>query len=320
MFLPTMTNAELLQEAKKDFYELATKARLAVESFNSRHCKMLNTEFLLRNNRPISLIKRTVEVKKWRTRRNNTWTARISFRDNGGGNIMVEYFLYTAVIRERGTEYLFLSDFNSFLVERFTLHFTERYRERYLNPRGIDIGALPTPLYFQMHNHGSIPGRYYKPAEIALQEGQNKKFWIAPQGIYVADYMDGMLTYITFMDKESLGPLLQQVYEEETVWGLLQRVKDKRLDDSERGKAGMMIWRNQRFCEIMERFLKRNYVEDDGRQESIDYLRTEWPKIVDKLKQVEEAGERRRKEEMRKNAQTGTINSYADFDWTVFNK
>ena len=45
----------------------------------------------------------------------------------------------------------------------------ERYKERHLKPRNIDTGGMPVPLYFQIHNTGSIMGRYYKASDIGIE-------------------------------------------------------------------------------------------------------------------------------------------------------
>lgn len=307
MFLPTMTDVEIKQEAKKDFFELGTKIKMAFDNFCRKHCDLRNNSQFLFNDRPVSLINKNVETRTWRTRRNNTWTARFCFHNRGMDEALMQCFAYTPVRRERGTEYIFLEGMSGFMAERFTLHFIERYRERYLQPRGIDVGNMPTPLYFQLHNPDCILGRYYKTTDIGVEESPYKKFWIAPQGIYVTDYIEGMLTYITFMDKEGLSPLKQKVYEEEVVWNLLMRTTDPKLDDDARMKACYKIVHNENFCQIVTRFLRRNYEDSDAREENIRTLRKQWPEVLERVRQVQEEIERKERQEMRENRQTGKI-------------
>lgn len=178
-----MTDVEIQHEAKKDFFELGTKIKMAFDNFCRKHCDLKNNSQFFFNDRPVSLINKNVEMRTWRTRRNNTWTARFSFNNLGLDEAEMLCFVYTPVRRERGTEYIFLDGMSGFMAERFTLHFIERYRERHLQPHGIDVGTMPTPLYFQLHNSNCILGRYYKTTDIGVEESQYKKFWIAPEGI-----------------------------------------------------------------------------------------------------------------------------------------
>lgn len=80
MFTTTMNDAEIQREARKDFFELSTKVRIATERFNRRHCDLINYSQLQLNDIPVSLISKSVESRKWRTRRNNTWTSHFRFK------------------------------------------------------------------------------------------------------------------------------------------------------------------------------------------------------------------------------------------------
>lgn len=307
-----MNDAEIQQEARKDFFELGTKVRLAFENFIHRHLDMIDRSQLTLNDSPASLITGTRENKKWRTRRNNNWVSHFRFHNLGAGvEVTAESYLYTAIYRTHGTEYIFLSSFNSPLAERFTTHFIDRYKERHLRPRNIDIGSMPAPLYFQINNAGSIMGRYYKTTDLDIQEGTHKKFWIAPEGIYVTDYIDGMFTYITFMDKDDLSPLKQQVYEEEIVWDLMLRSVDEKCSEEERSRAAFSIANNPDLERIFRRFAKRNLSDDDadGKREFIKSIRgkmAELRVVIDKAKAI---GEQRQKDLLRKNQVSGTLDS-----------
>lgn len=198
-------------------------------------------------------------------------------------------FLYTPIYRTNGTEYIFQGSLKNPVAERFTMHFIERYKERHLIPHNIDIGAIPVPLHFQIHNPDCILGRYYKTSDIDIAEGKHKRFWIAPEGIYVTDYIDGMLTYITFMDKDDLSPLKKQVYEEEIVWDLMLRVVNEKLSSEERTKAAFSISNNPDLGQIFERFAQRNVKDnaDGEKQKLLSCVRKEMAiikEIIDETK------------------------------------
>ena len=309
MFTCTMTNTEIQQEARKDFFELSTKIRMAIERFSHRNCDLLNNSILECNDKKISLITKTAENRKWRTRRNNTWTTHLRFSNSIiGQKCDVQYFIYTSLYRSSGTEYIFLSDLDTPMAERFTLHFIERYKERYLKPRNIDTAAMPAPLYFQLHNTDYIRGRSYKPSDIDIEEGAHKNFWIAPEGIYVTDFIDGMLTYITFMDKDDLSPLKQQVYEEEVVWDLLNRWVNKKLCDTERTKAALAIANNPDVGRIFERFAKRNIADNDAdKEKTLQNIREQMKKVSKCIQETKEQIKQQEKELLRKNKATGSL-------------
>lgn len=310
MFISTMNDAEMQREARKDFFELSTKVRIALERFSNRHCNLIRNSQFQYNDMPVCLISRSVENLKWRTRRNNTWISHFRFKHEFTvDDIEIVYFLYTAVPRDKGTEYIFLDNLASPVAKRFTLHFIERYKERHLKPHNIDTGGMPIPLYFQIKNPNCILGRYYKTSDIDVEESTYKKFWIAPEGIYVTDYIDGMLTYITFMDKDDLSPLKKQVYEEEIVWDLMLCIIDKNRSDAERSRAAFRIASTPDLGRIFERFLKRN-VQDDGdgeKQNMILRMRKTMAEHQVILQEAKEIAKKRQKEIIRKHKIVGTL-------------
>lgn len=311
MFTSTMNDAEIQQEARKDFFELSTKVSLAFDNFIRRHRNMIDQSELMFNDTPASLITSTLENKKWRTRRNNTWVSHFRFRNlEIGLRMAAAGYLYTALYRTHGTEYIFLNNLTSPLAERFTTHFIDRYKERHLRPNNIDTGSIPVPLYFQIHNPDNIMGRYYKTTDLDIQEGVHKKFWIAPEGIYVTDYIDGMFTYITFMDKDDLSPLKQQVYEEEIVWDLMLRSTDDRYSEEERRKAAFSIANNPDLERIFRRFAKRNIADnDDGKSEFIHSIRGKMAALRVAIDNAKAMGEQRQKDLLRKNRVSATLNA-----------
>lgn len=311
MFTSTMNDAEIRQEARKDFFELSTKIRIALDRFARRHCDLMNNSGLQLNEQSVSLIGKTVESRKWRTRKNNTWTSYFRFDNRlSGAEPEVQYFIYSAVYRNNGTEYIFQGDLSYPVAERFTLHFIERYKERHLKPRGISTGALPVPLYFQLHNSHCIMGRYYKASDIDIAEGKHKRFWIAPEGIYVTDCIDGMLTYITFMDKDSLSPLKKQVYEEEIVWDLMLRLISEKNSPDDRFGAAYSLSHNPDMARIFLRFTKRNVQDgtDEEKQTLIMNVKKKMDELHETIIDAEKLGKLKEKEALRKNRIVGTLN------------
>lgn len=69
MFTSTMTDAEIRQEARRDFFELSGKIRMAIERFSHRHADLSVKSGLQVNDVPRSLLPRTVEQRQWPTRR-----------------------------------------------------------------------------------------------------------------------------------------------------------------------------------------------------------------------------------------------------------
>lgn len=296
MFTATMSDAEIQKEARKDFFELSTKVKIAADRFFRLNCNLIDNSTLFSQNRPINLMKNSVEKRKWKTRRHNVWTSCFKFKnEKSGGDVEMLCFLYTSINRANGTEYVFQSDLKEPIAERFTMHFIERYKERHLKPHNIDIGAMPAPLYFQIHNPDPILGKYYKSSDIDIAEGKNKRFWIVPEGIYVSDYIDGMFTYITFMDKDDLSPFKKQVYEEEIVWDLLVRATNKKLSDSEQSKATFSIFNNPNLGPVFERFAKRNIKDnaDGEKQKTLSYIKEQMALVQVTIEEAKKKNEQK---------------------------
>lgn len=312
MFTSTMNDAEIQQEARKDSFELSTKIRIALERFTHKHCDLMKNSGLALNDRSVSLISKTVETRKWSTRRKNTWTSYFRFDNQSLGIVVsVQYFIYTPLYHANGTEYIFLNSLSNSVAERFTQHFIERYKERHLKPRGISTGALPVPLYFQLHNPHCILGRYYKTSDLDIAEGKYRRFWIATDGIYVTDCIDGMLTYITFMDKDGLSPLKKQVYEEEIVWDLMLRSVSQKGDPDDAMSAAFSLAYNEDVARIFVRFTKRNL--KDGTDEQKRELIANAEKVMGGLREILRDGkklsEMKEKEALRRNRIVGTLNA-----------
>lgn len=311
MFLPTMTDAEIKQEARKDFFELSTKVKIALQRFSKLHVDLVNYSGIKHNDAPFSLLSQSVENLQWPTRRRNLWRTHFRFNNKLNKELFIEYYLYTQIHREVGNEYIFLNSLNQPIAERFTKHFIDRYKERHLIPHGIDVGATPIPLYFQIQNKDSFVGNYYKPSAIGITEGKNKRFWIAQEGIYVTDYIEGMLTYITFMDKDDLSSLKEQVYEEEIVWRQVKILTSDKTNDTERSHAAYELAYNPKMGAILERFAKRNIADDENgeKQKLLRVVREQMKVQAQLIEKTKEEVKRLEKEALRRNRVSGSLDT-----------
>ena len=265
MFISTMNHEEIIREARKDFFELSGKLRMYLERFAGSHARLLNNSRLQLNDQTISLITRRTEHKQWKTRQHNLWHSIIYVNHKvvEEQEIGFQYYLYCAVPRENGTEYIMFYDLQHFIVLRFTLHFIERYKERHLAAHDIQTGSIPAVVHFLMKNElNAFPGVYYKTSDIGEEETASKQFWICDEGIYVTDSMKGMRTFLTFLDKSDLSGLKQKVYEEELVWHrmkIITNAQNENVKDNARiTRACYELYHTPNVDKILTRFAKRN--------------------------------------------------------------
>ena len=215
MFTPYMTNEELQEAAYKDFLELRTRIRIAFDRF------LGNLRLSERQKRAIHSLEENYTL---RSRANNTWN--ITFRYLGyksDHEIKCCYMVYTPLWRENGVDYLFWSSMSSFHLERFSTHFIQRYKERYLEPKGIDLKGMNPAFYFLLHNDGRRRTNYL-PKDWTEKDLAEKSFYISPQGLSLVKDKGKITTYITFLDQENLSRYKAQVYEEEQVFRLFNEI------------------------------------------------------------------------------------------------
>lgn len=56
MFTPKMSDAEIQKEARKDFFELSAKVKIAADRFLRLNCNLIDNGILNSNKGPINLI------------------------------------------------------------------------------------------------------------------------------------------------------------------------------------------------------------------------------------------------------------------------
>lgn len=154
MFTPSMTEEEIQQAAYKDYLEIRTRVQIAFERFGQ------SMRISGKHKRAIHSLS---ESHTLCTRAKNTWN--VNFRYTGytpDGQINIVCYLYIPLRRENGVDYLFMNDPKCFKVERVSSHFLQRYKERYLDPAGIDLKGVHPAIYF-MQNNEDRRQAYYLP-------------------------------------------------------------------------------------------------------------------------------------------------------------
>ena len=152
-------------------------------------------------------------------------------------------------------DYLFWSSMSSFHLERFSTHFIQRYKERYLEPKGIDLKGINPAFYFLLHN-GSRRRTNYLPKDWTEEDLAEKSFYISSQGLSLVKDKGKITTYITFLDQENLSRYKAQIYEEEQ---MIAKVLDceKASGWYDQTLKFMQIFNTPNAREILRRFFTR---------------------------------------------------------------
>lgn len=292
MFTSTMTNAELQHEAYLDFLEMKAPIRIAFSNYRWH----LNSSL---GKKQRYYIHNIVQTKSYRTKRNNTW--QIEFHSNyyTKENAMVGgCVIYIALDRGEHREYIFLRDIESFAPERVTSHFLQRYKERYLEPNGINLKGMNPALYFQRNSDDMCPTEFY-PENWTEDDMINKMIWLSKQGLFVTEMEDKMRVYITFLDQKNLSRYKAMVYEEENYKRLYNEAKNVK-DPIEQAKRLACVYRNPKARDLEERYLRRTTSHVlYKREEQIQNCLAAWDRMVeatfqllDKLKELGMEGEK----------------------------
>ena len=211
-----MTNEELQQAAYKDFLELRPRVQIALDRFVG------NLRLGERQKRMIHSLEENYTLC---SRANNTWNITLSYLGyQSDQKIKYAYMVYTPLRRDNGVDYLFWNNISSFHLERFSTHFIQRYKERYLEPKGIDLKEMNPIFYFLLHNEVRRQ-TYYLPKDWTEEDLAEKSFYISSQGLSLVKDKGKITTYITFLDQENLSRYKAQIYEEEQVFRLFDEIK-----------------------------------------------------------------------------------------------
>lgn len=262
-----MTNEELQKAAYKDFLEIRTRIRLAFDRFIG------NLRLSRQQKRAIHSLEESYTL---RTRANNTWYVifrYLSYTPNE--EVRCAYVVYTPLRRENGVDYLFWSSMSSFWLERISSHFIQRYKERYLEPKGIDLKGMNPAFYFLLHNNGRRRTNYL-PKDWTEEDLAEKCFYISPQGLSLVKENDKITTYITFLDQENLSRYKAQVYEEEQVYRLFNEI-EYADDFLERQALFRKLCADlERTKRLLKRYIWRSAQTDEQREQlknlDMDYI------------------------------------------------
>lgn len=273
MFTPFMTDEELEREAFLDFQEMKTSLQIAFENF-SRQYKS--------SGKGRHLIHTLVSHKTYRTKRKNTWQIQFNNRCHNAHNHMLRSFLvFIPVYRSDGqAEYIFLRSLTEFYPEKVTVHFTQRYKERYLEPNNINLRGLHPAVYFEYSTGDMKKTRFY-PDNWTEEDKKSKKIWLSDQGLFVTDKVGKLRVFITFLDQENLSRYKAMIYEEENLMRLY--FKGKKIENAlEQAQHMAHIFRQPNARNILERYVRRTIDEDAShREEHIMKCLQVWDDMVE---------------------------------------
>lgn len=248
MITSFMRDAEMYEEIRKDFLEMKSIMKTALNKFNKEQSNLSPGKYLLHS---------IVQTKTYQTRQHNVWTIRLQDCGEGPmGSLMVHYLTYLPVLHRDGrTEYIFMHNIDQFYPEKLTAHFIQRYKERYLIPHNINLNGAQVAVHFMYHNRDR-KSTCFKPTGWTEEELEKKKFWISDLGLFVTAQNDNMRTYITFLDQENLSRYRTMVYEEEK---LMRSFRDtKTVKDPEEGwENASKLMQNPNAEKILERYIRR---------------------------------------------------------------
>lgn len=209
MFTPHMTDEELQAAAYRDFLEIRMKVKIAFDDFIHR------LKFIGRERRTLHSL---IEEKKVSTKSKNTWNVIFFNSDNTPtGVFMARYFIYIPLYRGKEVDYLFINNTKYFVLQKLSAHFLKRYKERYIEYKGINLRGMHPALYYMIHNRDNTLTDYL-PENWTEEEMKHKSFMISTQGLSLTSSHGHMVTYITFLDQENLSRYKAMVYEEEAFW------------------------------------------------------------------------------------------------------
>lgn len=266
-----MTDEELQQTAYRDYLEIRTRVQIAFERF------VQSMRITAKQKRAIHSLN---ENHTLCTRARNTWN--VNFRYTGytpDGRIYAVCFLYIPLRRENGVDYLFMNDLNIFKLERISPHFVQRYKERYLDPSGIDLKGVHPAIYYQLTNEDRRQ-TLYLPKNWTKEDLAEKCFLVSEQGLSLLKVHGKVLTYVTFMDQENLSRYKAQVYEEEEMYKMLEET----LNTDFIGRQAIC----KKLCadidhtkEVMMRYSRRIGRTKEGQEELINAFNDMWKVIVE---------------------------------------
>lgn len=313
MFTSHMSDKEILAEGKRDFLEMIGRVRISFDQFIKKHRRVGG----------MSMMHSVVESKTYRTRQYNVWTIQFKcVQHKSNGDAVVAISIYAQLPCGNRTDYIFLRLLDRCLLERFTSHFLQRYKERFLIPRNIQMEGVRAASYYLQHNEDRQLADYYcrksmSSQEIIDKDIDKKNFWISNQGITVSKYEEGVFTYITFLDEENLTRTKRLIYEEEQVWQDLEKLT-KTKNAMEKYAIYTRLTNDPETLDKLERYLRRVGCRSGNIEEAIEQLKEYWETIVKEIQAFDKLFAEKVKQEriQKKIVQRSSISIK---DTTVFN-
>lgn len=271
MFTPFMTDEELEREAFLDFQEMKTSLQIAFEDF----CRQYKSSGKVRH-----LIHTLVSHKTYRTKRKNTWQIQFNNRYHTAHNHMLRSFLvFIPVYRSDGqAEYIFFRSLTEFYPEKVTVHFTQRYKERYLEPNNINLRGLHPAVYFEYSTGDMKKTRFY-PDNWTEEDKKSKKIWLSDQGLFVTDKVGKLRVFITFLDQENLSRYKAMIYEEENLMRLLSKAIDCTDPHKKESQLTYLVHHYPNGKTLIERYMRRVFSDNANLEELISIQLHGWSKL-----------------------------------------
>ncbi|MEY8610786.1 hypothetical protein AALM74_16655 [Parabacteroides segnis] len=283
MFTQYMTDEELEAAAYRDFLEIRMKVNIAYERFCSQQNSLGGKQRVIHS---------LMQEKKVTTKSKNTWY--VLFISNGythENGVLTDCYIYIPLYRGEEVDYLFMSNTETFVVERLSNHFLMRYKQRYIEYKGIKLRGIHPAVYYMIHNKDkSIT--YYMPENWTEKEITEKVFMISKQGLSLVKFNWPFMTYITFLDQENLSRYKAMIFEEETLWKDIGSIKDSYLSPEHIQALYMKHCHDMEHTrKVMERYLRRIWDPAKMTEENVQYALDGFIEILNQMLAFENSQE-----------------------------
>lgn len=302
MFTQYMTDEELEREAYLDFLEMKISLQIAFEDF----CRQYKSSGKGRH-----YVHTLVSSKTYRTKRRNTWQIQFNNRCHTINNRMYRGFLvFIPIYRNDGqADYIFFRSLTDFYPEKVTVHFIQRYKERYLEPNNINLRGMPPAVYFE-YSTGDMKKTMFYPDRWTEEDKKSKKIWLSDQGLFVTEKKNKLRIFITFLDQENLSRYKAMIYEEENLMRTVMKAT-KQTDPYEQFSIlTYIIHHYPNYKTLMERYLRRVFCDRPDIDEFVAEYILGWERVENELNSLKDT-ERIYQKDM---CQKLMSNSYIDKD------
>lgn len=294
MFTHTMTRKEIYEEAKHDYYELKSRFDIETEIFFRQYGSSIN-KYQQR------ILGSLSKQRVFRSSRHNSWTMQMYVHGYSKNTIKASTTAYTPLQRSDGSvEYLFISLKDTFFVELITIHFIQRYKERYLEPNKVNLQGMNPALYY-LRSNMEYRQTYFIPNNWTEEDMENKAIYQIPQGLIVTVKDNGLRVLVTFLDLQNLSRYKAEIYEEEDLMNrFMKAYKEKK--DYQQFLMMLQVFNTPNCREIQKRYIKRTEIQQNrpGFKENCQRRLDLWDmlekQIRERWKEMENLSEKQRKD------------------------